>query len=1208
MNCKYSSIKIGAWNIEGAYFKVNNFYVNKLRENEFLENSKIHDILCVQETHCGPRDVPSQHLNEFCSIPHCKKISSNNRFFGGMLLLVRKTIRKGVKISYTDDPDILGITLKKDFFNFTEDLHTWFVYASPASSPYAKYRGNTILKLEDLLAQNATSQHIIMGDLNGRTARVEDFITNKYNPFLQSHDIPAHSFLIPPRRRNIDKQKTDEHGKMIIDMCKSFQIRIMNGRISGDRWGKPTRYPINRAEKPSTIDYGICSHSLLPLVKSFYVQPFSTLSDHCCISMRLKTSFFSESMHTIEKRQDKSVVPSFQLSRLSKYQLCLKNDSRFKKLESSIYNLEKLKGPITQERIDCWVTTFNEAIIDNAGKSFSHKKIYSKQQKNKKREPAKPAKWYNSQCQNAKENLKRAVKRLNKDPYNRFLQENQIHKRKIYKKACKEAEIEHRKHVMDTLLTTKDPKKFWKIIKDMKRYGQETEDPSDSIAPSTWEKYFKDLLNTKINRKEDTTDIQNPPLLCSALNVNIKMKELEAALRKIKIGKAHGPDGIIAEYVKYATPNVITTLLAIMNTIFINSIYPTRWTVNFLKAIYKSGPIEEPGNYRGLAIGPAIAKLYSLVLLARLEKYILDNKILTKNQIGFIRGFRTADHIYVLKTIITKYTKNGGKLYAAFIDFKKAYDKVNRDTLLRSLNKHGIKGRIFSNIKALYSRVEYSIRTTNRTLDPISSNLGLKQGCPLSPILFNLYINDMSSHFKTNNITDKVILQGEELSHFLYADDLVIISKSKAGLQEKLNGLSTFAKEKDLTINIKKSKIMVFNQNGKTLKGEYCLINGQKLDVVSKYTYLGVDIPSSGSFSTSIRELTDKAKRAMMSLFSTIMRFNFPFRKSIQLFGTYVEPILFYNSENQSALTDKQIDKCKRSKTHIYDIAIKSPITTTQLKFMKFVMGVGKHCPNMVVFGESATLPLQIKAYIHMLNFWNRVKEMENQTLVKMAYKENLAMNTNWCKTIQVLNSSFNLHSKHINPKIFPNVMKKKITSDFIKYWKNRISNPEMEKKLSLYSDIKQKFDIEPYMNLPFRDRQIISKIVGSSHTLQIETGRHRDIPREDRLCKICDLKQVEDEEHFMTECPAYNKIRLDFFGKEKLIAKKMLLEIDPAIMAAFLRSIYRKRQKLVEEKPQEYHLVRHDIMKYTFIKGPKKIHQVQNISKDGFKMKITLK
>ena len=93
-----------------------------------------------------------------------------------------------------------------------------------------------------------------------------------------------------------------------------------------------------------------------------------------------------------------------------------------------------------------------------------------------------------------------------------------------------------------------------------------------------------------------------------------------------------------------------------------------------------------------------------------------------------------------------------------------------------------------------------------------------------------------------------------------------------------------------------------------------------------------------------------------------------------------------------------------------------------------------------------------------------------------------------------------------------------------------------------------------------------------------------------------------------MTECPAYNEIRLDYFGKEKLIAKKMLLELEPAIMAAFLRNIYSTRKKLVKEKPQEYHLVKHDIMKFTLIRGPKRIHQIQNISQDGLKMKITLK
>ena len=204
------------------------------------------------------------------------------------------------------------------------------------------------------------------------------------------------------------------------------------------------------------------------------------------------------------------------------------------------------------------------------------------------------------------------------------------------------------------------------------------------------------------------------------------------------------------------------------------------------------------------------------------------------------------------------------------------------------------------------------------------------------------------------------------------------------------------------------------------------------MDVVSKYTYLVVDIPTSGSFCTAINELTSKAKRAMMPLFTTIMQFNIPFRKALQLFRTYVEPILLYNSENQTAMTDKQIEKCRRSKTHVYDIANKSPLTTTQLKFTKFAMGVGKHCPNMAVFGESASIPLLLKAHIHMIKFWNRIKAMDDQTLVGLAYRENLAMNSNWCKTIQVLNSTFNLHNRHHKAKEdFPSMVKKRITSQF---------------------------------------------------------------------------------------------------------------------------------------------------------------------------------
>ncbi len=269
MNCKYSFVKIGVWNIEGAYFKVNNYFVNKLREAEFETIVKGLDIVCIQETHCGTRDIPSQHLSQFNSIPHCRKISGNNRYFGGMLLLVRKSIRNGVKVTSTVDPDILGITLKKDFFNLAEDLKIWFVYAPPANSPYARNKGNTILQLEEQLAQQASDQHIILGDLNGRTSNADDFIKETYDVHSPVHDIQIHTTQPPPERRNMDRHPLDEHGKLIIDLCKTFHTCILNGRTPGDRWGNLTRFPVNRTEKPSTIDYGIGSLTLLPYISSF---------------------------------------------------------------------------------------------------------------------------------------------------------------------------------------------------------------------------------------------------------------------------------------------------------------------------------------------------------------------------------------------------------------------------------------------------------------------------------------------------------------------------------------------------------------------------------------------------------------------------------------------------------------------------------------------------------------------------------------------------------------------------------------------------------------------------------------------------------------------------------------------------------------------------------------------------------------------------
>ena len=183
-------------------------------------------------------------------------------------------------------------------------------------------------------------------------------------------------------------------------------------------------------------------------------------------------------------------------------------------------------------------------------------------------------------------------------------------------------------------------------------------------------------------------------------------------------------------------------------------------------------------------------------MLKRLTKFIDTNNLISPNQIGILKNRCTSDHIFLLQTIIEKIVKKGkGKLYVAFIDFKKAYDTVNRNMLLNQLNEMGISGLFLKNIESMYEKTKYSIKYKGGYLDPLDSNLGLKQGCPLSPILFNLYIDDISEMFLEE--CAPVVIHDTKINHFLYADDLVLISNTAEGLQNCLNKTYDFSLSKE---------------------------------------------------------------------------------------------------------------------------------------------------------------------------------------------------------------------------------------------------------------------------------------------------------------------------------------------------------------------------------------------------------------------------
>ena len=163
--------------------------------------------------------------------------------------------------------------------------------------------------------------------------------------------------------------------------------------------------------------------------------------------------------------------------------------------------------------------------------------------------------------------------------------------------------------------------------------------------------------------------------------------------------------------------------------------------------MYKEDDTSDPDNYRGITINSCLSKHFTQIMNDRLTTYIENNNLIKCNQIGFRKGYRTADHVFVLKTLIDNYTSTNKRLYMCFIDFKKAYDTIWRDGLFYKLLKKGISKTFIKLLINMYSRNKSCVNLGEYVTKEFNTSTGLKQGCNLSPNLFNLFIDDIRKCF-----------------------------------------------------------------------------------------------------------------------------------------------------------------------------------------------------------------------------------------------------------------------------------------------------------------------------------------------------------------------------------------------------------------------------------------------------------------------------
>ena len=233
--------------------------------------------------------------------------------------------------------------------------------------------------------------------------------------------------------------------------------------------------------------------------------------------------------------------------------------------------------------------------------------------------------------------------------------------------------------------------------------------------------------------------------------------------------------------------------------------------------IHKSRNKDDPSNYRGICISSCLGKLFCSILNTRLLNFSCKQKILHRSQIGFLPGHRTSNHIFSLKTVIDKYVTHTprGKLYTCFVDFRKAFDSIWHQGLFYKLLQYNIGGTFYKVISNTYSQSKCCVKDNFNRSAFFNYEKGVRQGCIVSPLLCNLYLNELP--FILNKVKDPILLpDGSPLNCLLYADDLLLISSSAEGLQHSLNNLSQYCQDWLLKINPAKTKVIIAKEEQKS--------------------------------------------------------------------------------------------------------------------------------------------------------------------------------------------------------------------------------------------------------------------------------------------------------------------------------------------------------------------------------------------------------
>ena len=367
--------------------------------------------------------------------------------------------------------------------------------------------------------------------------------------------------------------------------------------------------------------------------------------------------------------------------------------------------------------------------------------------------------------------------------------------------------------------------------------------------------------------------------------------------------------------------------------------------------------------------------------------------------------------------------------------------------------------------------------------------MGVKQGEPRSPLLFIVFLSDLSSSLRDDNI-DSITLEEIQIFLLLFADDTVLFSHSREGLQVLLNKICSYCRKSGMYINTDKMEAKVF-KTGTRLENVDLFYDNKRLNNVSSFTYLGVMLSSNGKFYQTQKAIAPQATKALFSLNSLFEAVSLDVTEKLKLFDTMILPILNYGSEVLGFHSGPDIER-------------------VHLKFMKQILGVRPQTTNSTVYGELGRVPLQILRKERILKYWFKIMKSEGSLLNK-GFNYQVEHGTNailWADEVKKLLNDLGFNYLWQNTNVSKLQLNNIIRRLHDQYLQTFYLDLRTYAKLSTYKSFKSQFNIGKYIKCVTNSthRIALTRLCCSAHRLAIEKGRFRNIDRAQRLCTKCNM------------------------------------------------------------------------------------------------------